>query len=132
MKLSPNKKPFRFSLGARGEAVACEFLKKQGYEILEKNYQCKLGEVDVIGKRAGRIAFVEIKTRSGELFGAPQEAVDARKREKILRIADWYLKKNKKTDIAVSFDVVAIVWKEAKSPEIRLIQDAFGKGDEVY
>ena len=130
MKLSPNPKPFRFSLGDRGEVVACEFLRKKGYEVLEKNYKCTLGEIDVVARRRGRLAFIEVKTRTGTQFGTPQEAVDARKQEKLLQLAAWYLKAKKITDLPVSFDVVAVTWKEGRAPEVRLIADAFGKKDE--
>ncbi len=132
MRLSPDPRPFRFSLGDRGEVVACEFLRKNGYEIVEKNYKCALGEIDAIAKRKGRIAFIEIKTRSGPQFGTPQEAVDARKQEKLAKLADWYLKEKKIKEAPVSFDVVAVTWKEGQLPEMRLIMDAFGKKDEAY
>jgi len=129
VKLSPNPRPFRFSLGERGEVVAREFLIKHGYEILEKNYRCVLGEIDVVAKRKGRIVFVEIKTRSGKRFGVPEEAVDTKKQDKILKLAAWYLKEKKMTGSPVSLDVVAVTWIEGAPPEIRLIEDAFEKRD---
>ena len=132
MKLTPNPGPFRWSLGERGEAVACGFLKEHGYEILEKNYKCKLGEIDAIVRRQGRIAFVEIKTRTSKQFGMPQEAVDLKKQEKIFKVAQWYLKEKKLEKTPVAFDVIAILWKEGQAPEIRLIADAFEKEDKRY
>lgn len=129
MKISPNSRPFRFSLGERGEIAARDFLSKQGYDILEKNYRCALGEIDVIARRDGRIFFVEIKTRSGDQFGQPQEAVGAPKQAKLLKLAAWYLKSKKLTDVPVSFAVVAVLWPEGRSPEIRLIEDAFEEKD---
>ena len=94
MKLTPHPGPFRFALGDRGEIAACGFLQKKGYEILQKNYKCKIGEVDVIAQRKGRLAFIEIKTRTNGQFGAPQEAVDLKKQEKLFNLAQWYFKKN--------------------------------------
>lgn len=132
MKLTPHPGPFRTSLGERGERAACEFLKEQGYEILEKNYTCKLGEIDVIARRQGRLAFIEIKTRTSTQFGLPQEAVDLRKQEKIVKVAQWYIKEKNLGRTPVSFDVVAILWEEGKAPGIRLIPDAFSKEDEHY
>lgn len=131
MKLTPDPKPFRLSLGDRGEIIACEFLRKHGYTILEKNYKCALGEIDVVAKRKGRFTFVEIKTRSGPKYGAPQEAVDSKKQAKLLQLAAWYLKEKKAGDVPVSFDVVAVIWKGDQAPEVRLIADAFGKKEDV-
>lgn len=132
MKLTPHPGPFRSSLGERGETAACGFLKDHGYEILEKNYKCKLGEIDVVARRKGRLAFVEIKTRTSAQFGMPQEAVDLRKQEKIFKVAQWYLKEKKIFKAPIAFDVVAILWREGQAPEIRLIPDAFEKESKSY
>ena len=119
-------------MGDRGEKAACGFLKDRGYEILEKNYRCKLGEIDVIARRRGRLAFVEIKTRTSAQFGMPQEAVDLRKQAKIFKVAQWFLKEKKLEEMPVAFDVVAVLWKEGQAPEMHLITDAFEKEDKVY
>ena len=132
MKLTPNPAPFRLSLGDRGETAACGFLKEHGYEILEKNYQCKIGEIDVIARRQGRLAFVEIKTRTSVQRGMPQEAVDPRKQAKIFKVAQWYMKEKKLVKIPVAFDVVAVLWKEGEVPEMRLIAGAFEKEDKPH
>jgi putative endonuclease len=132
VKLTPHPGPFRLSLGERGERVACGFLKEKGYKILERNYKCKLGEIDAIARRPGRLAFIEIKTRTSTQFGTPQEAVDLKKQEKIFKVAQWYIKEKKLEKIPVAFDVVAILWKEGQPPEMRLIVDAFERGDKPY
>jgi putative endonuclease len=132
VKLTPHPGPFRLSLGERGETAACRFLKAQGYEILERNYKCKLGEIDVIARRRGRLAFIEIKTRTSAQFGMPQEAVDLRKQEKIFKVAQWYLKEKNLSGSPVAFDVVAILWREGQTPEISLIADAFEKESKSY
>ena len=129
MKLTPHPGPFRSPLGERGEAAACRFLKDHGYEILEKNYRCKLGEIDVVAKRQERLAFVEIKTRTSTQFGLPQEAVDPRKRAKIFKIAQWYLKEKKLSGFPIAFDVVAVLWRKEQAPEMHLWADAFEKED---
>jgi len=120
------------SLGERGEIAACGFLKEQGYEILEKNYKCKLGEIDVIAKRKERLAFIEVKTRSSVHRGMPQEAVDFKKQEKIFKLATWYLKEKKIGSAQLAFDVVSVLWDQKNAPEMRLIVDAFEKSDELY
>ena len=132
MKLTPHPGPFRSPLGERGEITACEFLKRHGYKLLEKNYKCKLGEIDVIARRQGRLAFIEVKTRTSDQFGVPQEAVNPKKREKIFKIAQWYLKEKKLEKSPLAFDVVAVLWRNDQAPEVRLIADAFEKEDELY
>lgn len=132
MRLTPHPGPFRLSLGDRGEMAACGFLKEKGYEILEKNYKCKLGEIDVIARRRGRLTFIEVKTRTSAQFGTPQEAVGLKKQEKIFKLAQWYMKEKKLRETPVAFDVVAVLWKEGQAPQIRLIADAFEKEEKVY
>ena len=132
MRLTPHPGPFRFSLGERGEAAACGFLREHGYEILEKNYKCKIGEIDVIARRRGRLAFIEIKTRTNAQFGMPQEAVNPQKQKKIFKVAQWYMKEKKLANTPMAFDVVAILWKEGQTPEMRLIPDAFENEDKFY
>ncbi len=125
MKLSPKNTPFRVTLGERGEMVACQYLAEHGFRILEKNYRCKIGEIDVVAVKNGRLVFVEIKTRSQEVFGRPEESVGWAKQRKMTRLAEWYLKDKKKTDASVSFAVLAVHWKGTQDPEIRLIENAF-------
>lgn len=132
MKLKPHPGPFQLSLGDRGEMAACDFLRAQGYQILEKNYKCKLGEVDLVARRSGRLAFIEVKTRTSDHFGMPQEAVDLTKQEKIFKIAQWYLKEKKIEKAPIAFDVVAVLWKEGEAPDLRLIADAFEKENKGY
>ena len=67
MKLTPNPAPFRLSLGDRGEMAACEFLRKKGYEILGKNYKCKLGEIDIIARHKDFLVFIEVRSKTGAL-----------------------------------------------------------------
>jgi putative endonuclease len=127
IKLSPNKQPFCLSLGARGEMAAWNYLRKKGYQILDKNYRAPIGEIDAVCKKDGRIIFVEIKTRSGNRFGVPEEAVHRIKQKKLILLAEWYLKDKKCGDVPVAFAVVSILMDPAGStPQIRLIENAFG------
>lgn len=132
MKISPNPKPFRYSLGARGEILAAEFLQKQGFRILFRNYRCRLGEIDLVAEKAGRIHFVEVKARSGRGFGDPAEAVDLKKQAKLLKLAAWFLKERRLEDPRVSLDVVTVLAPVGTKPEIKLIEGAFEKEDERY
>ncbi len=125
MKFSPRKEAFHLSLGERGEMIAWDFLIKQGFRILEKNFKCAIGEIDVVAERGKKIVFVEVKTRTDHAFGRPEEAVHAAKQKKLIRLAEWYLKAAKKEGAPVSFAVVAVTAGAGAKPEIQLFEDAF-------
>ncbi len=114
----------RKHLGARGEDLAAAALKKQGYKILERNYTCPLGEVDLIARQAKILVFIEVKTRSTLAFGGPREAVPAAKQAKLRRLAEYYMKQKRLADAEVRFDVVGITLAE-DGPQLEIIQDAF-------
>lgn len=78
-------------LGGKGELIVEQLLKKNGYQILEKNYQTKVGEADLIAKNGNLLVFVEVKTRTSNEFGSPAEAVGAQKRKRYVKLAEFYL-----------------------------------------
>lgn len=126
LKLKKSKKPFRVTLGRRGEMVGWSFLQQQGYKLLDKNYRCPVGEVDVICEKKGKLVFVEIKTRAQPRFGTPQEGVSLQKQRRMIQLAQWYLTQNRQLRFtAVSFAVLAITWPRGGEPTLRLIEDAF-------
>lgn len=109
------------TVGSRYENEAAAFLQKQGFQILEKNYRDRYGEIDLIAKEGTYLVFVEVKYRSNIKNGYPEEAVDRRKQDRIRHAAQYYLyKKRLGEDVACRFDVVSIMGEE-----IRLIRDAF-------
>ena len=112
------------ALGKKGEEVALRFLKKKGYRIIEKNYVCKLGEMDIIAKEKDTLVFVEVKTRTTTEFGPPQLAVHSSKQRQLSKVALNYLKEKRLEDVKARFDVVAILLGQ-KGEEIELIRDAF-------
>ena len=113
-------------LGARGEDLAVKYLKKKGYKVIERNYRCQWGEIDLVARQGDTLVFVEIKSRSSHGFGLPQEAVDRFKQDKLIEVARAYLAERRLTeDITMRFDVVA-VQLTSSGPDIELIQDAFG------
>ncbi|MCX8116706.1 MAG: YraN family protein [Desulfobacterota bacterium] len=112
------------ALGAKGEEIALRFLKKRGYRILERNYVCKMGEIDLIAKEKDTLAFVEVKTRRSSRFGPPEEAVDRRKQEQLSRAALFYLKERGLEQEKARFDVVAVQWGP-EGPQVELIRNAF-------
>ena len=94
--------------GTRYERIAGEYLKSKGYEILEYNYRCKTGEIDIVAKDGEYIVFCEVKYRSGRGKGSPLEAVDGRKQQRIFRCAACYLTERGNTDALCRFDVIGI------------------------
>ncbi|MCI9180233.1 MAG: YraN family protein [Lachnospiraceae bacterium] len=108
-------------LGRRYELFAADYLKKQGYRIVELNFCCRQGEVDIIARDKDVLVFIEVKYRKNLHSGAPAEAVDAKKQQKIRSAARYYLyRKRYGEDVPCRFDVVGIVGEK-----ISLIRDAF-------
>ncbi len=96
-------------LGRVGENKAVEFLKEQGYKILDKNYKTRVGEIDIVCEADGEIVFVEVKTRSNDRYGSPSLAVDYQKQRKYFLVATSYLLKKFGTeDKNCRFDVIEI------------------------
>jgi putative endonuclease len=114
----------RIITGKKGETIASAFLKKNGYRIIETNYRCALGEIDIIAREKEELVFVEVKTRKSVELGYPEQAVGINKQKKMSQLALWYLEKNNLTDAKARFDVVAITITDAVE-EIKLIKNAF-------
>jgi putative endonuclease len=114
----------RMRTGKRGEDIACAYLKRRGYRIVERNYKCPLGELDIVAKDGDAIVFVEVKSRKSEEFGDPQLAVGLEKQKKVSRISLTYLKEKHLYPCNARFDVVAIKMLP-DGITIELIQNAF-------
>lgn len=125
MKIQPSKKPFHLSLGDRGEIIAGAFLSEKGYKILDKKVRAPFGELDLVAQNKDVLVFVEVKTRSSEQFGAPEEAVNAQKQKQMVKLAEWYAQKNTLSKMKMRFDVIAILYNGVNAPQIRHIQHAF-------
>lgn len=115
----------RQALGRKGEEVAVDFLKKQGYRIIKRNYRCRAGEIDIIAKQGSSLAFVEVKTRRSTRFGLPEEAVSYEKKRHLTRVALGYFTHYRIKETKCRFDVVSVVMNENGVKEIRLIKNAF-------
>lgn len=113
--------------GAWGEALAAEYLRKKGYEILASGYRCRFGEIDLIARRKKMLAFVEVKLRKNADFARAMEYVDSRKQDRLRLTASMYLAENP-TELQPRFDVIEIYAPggvDTKKPEIRHMEDAF-------
>lgn len=111
------------TIGKKKEELAEQYLKSQGYEILEKNFYSHAGEIDIIAKDGTYLVFVEVKYRKSLSQGYASEAVNVRKQQRIYRVAAYYLHKNGYPADATPcrFDVVSI-----QGEQITLIKNAFG------
>ena len=108
------KDKVRKNRGRKGEDLACEFLKKKGYRILERNFRCKMGEMDIIAAGDGCLCFVEVKARTRTDYGMPRDAVDRKKQRKLLRTAQLYckLRPDLAERLSPRMDIVEILYRE--------------------
>lgn len=113
-------------LASRGEDAAAAFLERRGYTIVERNWTCKAGEVDIVALDGTDIVFVEVKTRASESCGTPEEAVDERKQRQLRALAPIYLSSNGLADVSVRFDVVGIRYLGDERALLRHHRAAFG------
>lgn len=97
------------AIGTQGENIAVEYLQKNGYKVLERNFNCRYGEIDIIAYHNGYYVFVEVKSRNSLAFGLPREAVAPYKRQRLISSARYWLFKTRKTGVPVRFDIVEVV-----------------------
>ena len=115
----------RIEVGRQGESIAVDLLRKKGLSILETNFRCRLGEIDIVARDGQTLVFVEVRSRTGSYFGFPQETVTYRKQRKLPQVAEFYLLSLKKLP-PVRFDVIAITFsKDLALRTIEHIPDAF-------
>jgi putative endonuclease len=113
-------------LGNVGESIAEEILKSRGYQIIKRNFRCRYGEIDIIAKHNGKLVFVEVKTRKGEHYGTPEEAVGYWKQKRIRRLAEYYLIKSNDNHSYCRFDVYSIYLKNDNLLDYyRIIENCF-------
>ena len=111
------------SLGHRGEDLAAKELERRGYRIVER--RCRLGEIDLVAKDGDILVVVEVKARSRSDYGPAIDAVDARKRRKLIQLAEVYLKSHRLRGISVRFDVVGVTALPDRRPTLQVIRGAF-------
>ena len=96
-------------LGKRGEDAAAAYLERTGMTVIDRNWRCKSGEIDLVALDATEIVFIEVKTRKTTATGQPEEAVTPAKQRRYKRLAQAYLQQAGLTDVAVRFDVVSLL-----------------------
>jgi putative endonuclease len=122
MKQKSASRRDHLDLGRRGEQWAVEYLRRKGYQILERNFHARRGEIDIIARQGDQIVFVEVKTARGKSFGSPRDWVDFRKQARLIHAAVVYLAMKQDTDCR--FDVIAIELDRIK-PRLTHIINAF-------
>lgn len=114
------------TFGKVGEDLACQFLKKNGYKIIELNFRIRGGEIDIIALDENTLAYIEVKTRTSHKFGLPEESVTPRKINFLKRAAKFY--RNNRTNLNFPslerIDVVTVDFTGSDLPQLRLIKNA--------
>jgi len=110
-------------LGKKGEQLAVNYLIKNNYTIIERNYRFDKAEVDIIAKQNDTLAIIEVKTRSTVEFGNPQDFVKPKQIQRLVKAVDEYVTVNN-LDVEVRFDIIAII-KEGASYNIEHLENAF-------
>jgi putative endonuclease len=118
----------RSETGSMGEHVACDFLAENGYEILESNYRCTEGEIDIVARQEDTLVFVEVRTKKSRLFGTPEESITPAKSEKLRTLAKYYRQEHDNLPQDWRIDVVAIeMEKDYRIKRIEIIENAIGE-----
>ena len=111
--------------------MAARFLKKKGYRIVARSHRSAIGELDLVAvdprdRRGPTLVFVEVKTRSGQSAGFPEEAVGREKQRKLSKLAVQYRVRYQLMETPARFDVIAVLWQaDSRKPEVTHIEDAF-------
>ncbi len=121
-----NTEQSRTALGQRCEEIAVEYLRAQGYRIIERNVRMRFGEIDAVARDGDTLCFVEVRARSSTRFGWPEESVTPLKRRRLVRLAQGYLQRLRGHAGPVRFDVLSILLGPDGAPvRTRLIKAAF-------
>ncbi len=115
----------RKQLGNDAESIAQHYLEQKGYRLVQANFQCRMGEVDLIMQKGNLLVFVEVRSRSSQTYGTPVETVNRTKQEKIRKTAAYFLYRNPKFETCYCrFDVVSVLWKNGTA-KVSWLEDAF-------
>lgn len=115
----------RLTLGKKGEDIAASFLEKKGFQVIQRNYRQKIGEIDIIAKQNEWLVFIEVKTRKSVRFGMPFEAVTQAKQTQIGKVALDYMTRNNLLDQPVRFDVISILFTGNGKTDIEHLPNCF-------
>jgi putative endonuclease len=115
----------RRDTGILGEKIACEFLGKNGYDIVETNYRCAEGEIDIIARQKDMLVFVEVRTKKSYQFGSPEESITTTKKDRLRAVAERYGQEHDNIPASWRIDVMAIqLDRSYRVKRIQLIENA--------
>jgi putative endonuclease len=124
--MTPNSRLIR---GKAGEIAAVRYLVEQGYAIIQTNWRCRIGELDIVAMKKQTLVFIEVRTRSAHslsMYGTPEESITQKKQLKLRKLAQVYIQQNKILMSAIRFDVVCVILNERNEPvSIQLTSEAF-------
>ena len=112
-------------IGRKGESTAASWLRKQGYQILVRNYRAGKGEIDLVARKGNLLVFVEVKTRAFGQWTRPAQAVDSDKKRILSRTALQYLREIGNPRVPFRFDVIEVIHDQGRIRQIRQIENAF-------
>lgn len=110
-------------IGDIGEELAAEFLKKKGYRILDRNYRCRFGEIDIIANYKSYYVFVEVKTRHDASYGRPIESINSVKINRILKTLNFYLCQKRIYDSNIRVDAIEVYLNRSNNAKINHIEN---------
>jgi putative endonuclease len=116
----------RKKIGDTGERLASSFLKKKGYRILETNYRCPRGEIDIVARQKECLVFVEVRTKTNLTFGSPEESITLTKMKHLESVANYYLQNHDNLPNSWRLDLIALELEpDGKLRRIEYIENAF-------
>ncbi|MDX1504546.1 MAG: YraN family protein [Spongiibacter sp.] len=110
--------------GASAEQAACDWLRKHRLQVIEQNYRCRFGEIDIIARDPSHLVFVEVRFRSSSHFGGGAASINYRKQQRIIHTASDYLRRHSRLELPCRFDVIE-AWEARGEIQLNWIQDAF-------
>lgn len=115
----------RRSLGAAGENLVADWYRRQGFDIVDRNWRCRDGELDLVATQGRALVFCEVKTRRSTRFGAPVEAVTRDKQRRIRHLAARWLDEHPARGADLRFDVASVLWPNGAEPMLTVVEAAF-------
>ena len=122
---APTPDPSRRALGTAGEDLAAGWYEAAGYEVVDRNWRCREGELDLVARRGSVLVFCEVKARRGDAYGTPAEAVVRTKQQRIRVLATRWLQEHPGESGEVRFDVAAVDVRRGYRPVVEVIDAAF-------
>lgn len=116
----------RINIGKHGEDLARSYLERHNYTILQRNFRCKLGEIDIVAQDRGMVVFVEVRTQTSNAYGPAYNTVTFSKQKQVKRVALYYISKYNLVNTQIRFDVIGITLNpDAEEYQLDHIQNAF-------